>query len=164
VFESFELPQEKSFVFRWLWRVTIVTMCAQRALSGWGLYRRIWQVQRIEVFATAAVLAPSTTVGYDVITSGEAHNLIRFEVVQGAQHKVLIEQRAGVNRINTYDPRLFRYTPRITITPEFLSGFRPGPAVLRLTVFGGQKLLRTPAPRVRELTVRLAPTGLAPVQ
>jgi hypothetical protein len=152
------VPQEKSLFDRWLWRVVIALACVHVALSAWGTYRRIWQVQRIEIFAGSTVLAPSDTVGYDVITSGETNNLIRLELVQGARHQTILEQRAGVNRINTYDPRLFRYTPKITIAPELLATFQPGPATLRLTVFGGQKFLRTPAPRVREVPVRLAPT------
>jgi hypothetical protein len=152
---SFVLPQERSLFDRWLLRVVIGLACAHVALSAWGTYRRIWQVQRIEIFASSTVLSPADTVGYDVITSGETHNLIRLELVQGEQHETLLEQRAGVNRINTYDPRLFRYTPKIAITPELLATFQLGPAALRLTVFGGQKFLRTPAPRVREVQVRL---------
>ena len=155
---TFFLPHREPRVFRWLRRFTIVTLCVHSALLCWSIYRRIWQVQRIEVHATETVLAPLATVGYDVVTSGEVHNLIRLELVQGAQHEILLEQRAGVNRISAYDPRVFRYTPRVTIGPEFLSRFRAGPAVLRLTVFGGQKLLHTPPPRVRELQVRLART------
>ena len=115
-------------------------------------------MQRIELLATATVLAPSATVGYDVITSGEVQNLIRLELVQGDRHETLLEQRAGTNRISAYDPRLFRYTPSVTIGPELLARFRAGPAALRLTVFGGQKLLHTPAPRVRQLQVSLSPT------
>ena len=154
---SFALPQERSFLDRWLLRVVVALACAHICLACWGTYRRLWQVQRIEVVAPSTVLAPSATVGYDVITSGETHNLIQLELIQGALHKVLMEQRADVNRINTYDPRLFRYTPTLTITPEMLATFVPGPAVLRLTVFGGTKLLHTPAPRVREVGVQLAP-------
>ena len=152
------LPQHEPRVFRWLRRFAIVTVCIHSALFCWSIYRRIWQVQRIEVLAATTVLAPSATVGYDVVTSGEVRNLIRFELVQGDQHETLLEQRAGHNRISAYDPRLFRYTPKVTIGPELLSRFRAGPVTLRLTVFGGQKLLHTPAPRVRELQVRLAPT------
>ena len=155
---NFVLPQHESRVFRWLRRFTIATLCIHSVLFCWSIYRRIWQVQRIELLSTATVLAPSATVGYDVVTSGEVRNLIRLELVQGAQHEVLLEQRAGRNRISAYDPRLFRYTPKVTIGPEVLSRFRAGPAALRVTVFGGQKLLHTPAPRVRELQVSLSPT------
>ena len=152
------LPQNEPRVFRWLRRFAITTLCIHLALSCWSLYRRIWQVQRIELLASASVLAPSAMVGYDVVTSGEVQNLIRLELVQGAQREILLEHRAGRNRISAYDPRLFRYTPKVTIGPEVLSRFRAGPAALRLTVFGGQKLLHTPVPRVRELQVSLSPT------
>jgi hypothetical protein len=153
---SILLPQDEPRVFRWLRRFTIVTLCIHLALFWWSIYRRIWQVQRIELVAPATVLVPPVTVGYDVITSGEVQNLIRLELIQGDQHEVLLEQRAKTNRISAYDPRLFRNTPRVTIGPELLSRFRAGPATLRLTVFGGQKLLHTPAPRLREIQVRLA--------
>ncbi len=153
----FLLPRDESRFFRWLWRITIATACVHAVLFGWSMYRRIWQVQRIEVVAPATVLVPSVTLGYDVVTSGETHNLIRFELVQGDHHETLLEQRAGTNRLSAYDPRLFRYTPSVMIGAELLSRFRAGAAVLRLTVFGGPKLLRTPPPRVREVQVQLAP-------
>ena len=38
-----------------------------------------------------------------------------------------------------------------------LRGSQPGPALIRVTGFGGQKLLHTPAPRRRELRVQLRP-------
>jgi hypothetical protein len=77
--------------------------------------------------------------------------------VQGTRHEVLVEQRADVNRISGYDPRMFRYRPTITLGAERLAPFHGGPATLRLTVFGGQKLLHTPPPHMRELRVQLAP-------
>ena len=63
--------------------------------------------------------------------------------------------RARLSAINTWDPRVFRARPTVTMPAEALAPFAPGPATLRLTAFGGQKLLRTPAPRVRELAVRI---------
>ena len=150
-------PLTESPVVRWVRRVIIVTAAIHVVLSLWSLYRRIWQVQRIELIAPATVLTPSDTVGYAVITSGEVHNRIRLAHVQGDTHEVLIEQRARVNRISAYDPRIFRYTPKVALSAGQRSRFRDGPATLRLTVFGGQKLLHTPAPRVREQEVRLDP-------
>jgi hypothetical protein len=126
-------------------------------LFCWSIYRRIWQVQRIDVIAPSPDLAPSSKVGYDVITSGEVRNLIRLELVQGDQRETLLEQRSDRNRISAYDPRWFHYKPTVTLGPEVISRFRAGPATLRLTVFGGQKLLHTPAPRMRELEVRVVP-------
>ena len=153
------MPRRESRVVLWVWRVMIAIACIHAVFFCWSIYRRIWQVQRIEVLAASTVLVPGAAVGYDVITSGETHNLIRLELVQGAQREILLEQRARVNSVSAYDPRIFRYTPTITITPGLLARFRTGPATLRVTAFGGQKLLHTPAPRVRELAVRLAPGG-----
>lgn len=143
-------------VFVVLRRLTIVAACAYGVLFSWGIYRRLWQVQRIELQAPATTLRPGTHVGYDVVTSGEVHNLIRLELVQGDRRAVLDERWSDVSRVNTLDPRLFRYQPVIAVTPGILAAFAPGVAALRLTVFGNRKLLRTPAPRVREVPVRIA--------
>lgn len=124
-------------------------------LAAWGMYRRIWQVQRIALSVPSTTVSAGSTVSYDVITSGEADNLIRLELVQGAQHDVLLERHGRLSAINTIDPRLFRVRERVVVSPDVLARFASGPAVVRLTVFGGQKLLRTPAPRVRESAVTI---------
>ena len=149
------MPRRESRVVLWARRAMIAIACIHAVFFCWSIYRRIWQVQRIEVRATSTVLVPESAVGYDVITSGEVPNLIRLELVQGAQREILLERRARVNSVSVYDPRIFRYSPMVTIRPELLALFRTGPATLRVTAFGGMKLLRTPAPRIRELQVRL---------
>jgi hypothetical protein len=65
-------------VNRWLWRFTVTTLLLHSMLFCWSIYRRIWQIQRIEVIAPSPVLAPSSKVAYDVITSGGVRNLIRL--------------------------------------------------------------------------------------
>lgn len=79
--------------------------------------------------------------------------------MQGSRSEAMFEQLGGVNAVSAYDPRVSRYTSTVTITPELLARFAPGPATLRLTGFGAQKLLHTPDPRVRELQVTLARLG-----
>ena len=138
-------------------RVIIVVAAVYIALSIWGIYRRLVQVQRIEIVQVPDPLLAGSVVRLDVITSGETFNRIRLELVQDLRRAILFERLSEVNRINTIDPRVFRYTPGVVVTPATLAGFQPGTATLRLTVFGNEKLLRTPAPRVREVTVRLAP-------
>ena len=149
--------RRESRVVLWVRRGTIVVACIYAVSFSWSIYRRINQILRIEAHASSPVLAPGSTVGYDVVTSGEVQNRIRLELVQGARTEMLREQRASVNGISGLDPRVFRYTATVAVTPAVLARFRPGPATLRVTGFGGQKLLRTPAPRVRELQVRLQP-------
>jgi hypothetical protein len=152
---TFLLPDDETPLFRWLRRFIIVTATAYAMLFSWGIYRRLIQVQRIDLPVPSSPIGPGSAIAYDVVTSGEVHNLIRLEVLQGDRRSVLHEQWSGVNHVNTLDPRLFRYRPTIAIAPRALDGFRPGPATLRLTVFGNQKLLRTPAPRTREVGVVL---------
>jgi hypothetical protein len=149
------MAQRESRVVRLVRRAMIAVACICVVSSAWGMYRRIWQILRIELRANSLVLAPGATVSYDVVTSGAVPNVIRLELVQGAHHEVLLEQRASINAVSDLDPRVFRYAPTVTITPALLARFQSGPAILRVTGFGGQKLLRTPAPRVRELQVRL---------
>jgi hypothetical protein len=147
----------ESNVVLWVRRVLITIACVHILFFCWAIFRRLRQILRIELTVSSAVLRPGSTVSYDVITSGETMNRIRLELLQGAHSEVLLEQRAAVNGVSAYDPRVFRYTPTVVITPAVLARFTPGPATLRLTGFGGQKLLQTPAPRVRELPVQLAP-------
>jgi hypothetical protein len=149
------MPQAESRVVRWVRRVLIGAFALHMVLFFWSIYRRIWQVTRVDLQVSSATLSPGVKVSTDVITSGETQNRIRLELVQGTHSEVLMERRARVNVISAYDPRRFRYTPAVTITPQLLARFTPGPATLRLTGFGGQKLLRTPAPRVRELPVTI---------
>jgi hypothetical protein len=136
-------------------RAAIAIVCVYGVFFWWSIYRRIRQVLRIEVHASALVLSPGSDVGYDVITSGEVQNRIRLELVQGAHSEVLLEQRGALPRVKSLDPRVYRYTPTVLITPELLARFDAGPATLRVTGFGGQKLLHTPAPRVREMRVQV---------
>ena len=151
------LARRESPVVRFVRRALIAIACVYAVFAAWSFYRRIRQILRIELHASAPVLAPGSTVGYDVVASGEVQNRIRLELVQDAISVVLLEQRARVNSISALDPRVFRYTPTVTLTPTLLARFHRGPATLRVTGFGGQKLLHTPAPRIRELQVSLQP-------
>lgn len=141
----------------WVRRACIALLGIHLVFATWDLYRRLWQVLRVDLAVSATTLAPGTTITTDVIATGETHNRIRLELRQGDRVRVLYEERARVSTVATYDPRVFRYERKIRLSSESLSGFAPGPASLRLTGFGGQKLLRTPAPRIRELPVTIAP-------
>jgi hypothetical protein len=151
----FTMPRRETGLMRWTRQMVIAAIWLNVLLFSWSIYRRIWQVLRLDVRVSSPVLVPGTVVSTDVITTGEVPNPIRLELVQGAHAQTLLERRGGMPAIRSYDPRIFRYTPSIVITSELLARFTPGPATLRLTGFGMQKLLRTPAPRVRELPVTL---------
>ena len=153
---SIFLPAVEPRAYVLMRRFAIVTAIAYAVLFSWGIYRRLVQVQCIEITAAPAVIRPGAEIGYDVITSGEVHNLIRLELVQGPRSVVIDERWSDVNRVNTLDPRLFRYRPTIRVDGAALSEFGSGPATLRLTVFGNRKLLRVPKSRAREREVTIA--------
>ena len=151
------MARRESPVVRVVRRTLLTIACIYLVFASWSCFRRLRQILRIEVHASSRVLAPGSTVGYDVVASGETKNRIRLELVQGEQTEVLLEQRASVNAVSALDPRVFRYMPTVTLTRAHLARFHAGAATLRVTGFGGQKLLQTPSPRVRELEVELQP-------
>ena len=149
------IPNREGRVVGIVRHAMIVIACMYFGIFCWSIYRRIWQVQRIELRSSSPVLTPGTIVSYDVVTSGEVQNRILLELVQGQRAVTLLDRMSRVSTISALDLRLFRYTPTVEITPELLARFSSGPATLRLTGFGAQKLLRTPAPRIRELPVTI---------
>jgi hypothetical protein len=142
---------------KWGRRLAIGLICVHVALLPWELYRRIRQVLRADLVVSSEALGPGATVSIDVVTSGEIRNRIVLELVQDRQRQILLEFHGELNRSNVYDVRTYRYTRTATLTPELLARFKPGPAVVSLTGYGGMKLLRTPSPVVQEQRVTLLP-------
>ena len=117
---QFSIPQQRSRTRTWIRRVIIAVFAIHIALAGWGFYRRIWQVLRIDLQVSSVMLTPGATVSYDVITTGEAQNRILLELVQGGTTETLVEQRARLSAVNMYDPRVFTYAQTISITANLL--------------------------------------------
>lgn len=108
-------------------RVILALAVVHVALSAWSIYRRLVQVQRIDIAHIPSPVQTDSVVQLDVITSGETSNLMRLELVQRTQSVVLYERMSDVNRINMIDPRLFRYRPDVVVTTAALrSAVRPG--------------------------------------
>jgi hypothetical protein len=149
------MPRNESRAMTWVRRAVITVVWLNILLFSWSIYRRTWQVLRLDLSVSSSVLAPGTTVSSDVITTGEVPNPIRLELVQGMHAETLLTRRGGMPTIRSYDPRLFRYRPSVVISAGLLGRFSPGPATLRLTGVGMQKLLRTPPNKVREIQVTL---------
>ena len=149
------MPRREPRAMRWVGRLVIAVACVNILLFSWSICRRIWQVPWIVLRTSSAVIEPGVTISADVITTGEVDNPILLELVQGAHRETLWQRRGTIAHVRSYDPRLYRYTPSIIVTAPMLAGFTAGPATLRLTGFGMQKLLRTPPPRVRDLRVEI---------
>ena len=123
------------------------------AISG---FRAIVQVYRVELRAPRT-LAARSVVGASITTSGRTRASLELELVQGPLVRALGVRRIPRNWDGVYDPLPRRGALAVTLGPESLAGFRPGPAVLRATGRGGPQWFRTPPPVVREVPVEIAP-------
>jgi hypothetical protein len=141
---------------QWARWVAVGVICFHACLLPWELYRRIWQVLRADLVVSTDVLTPGATISIDIVTSGEVRNRIVVELEQDTRREILLEFHGDLNRMNVYDVRTYRYSQTITLTSSVLTGFKPGPAVVTLTGYGGMKLLRTPPPVVRQQPVMLS--------
>ena len=141
---------------QWARRVAVALICFHACLWPWELYRRIWQVLRADLVVSADVLTPGATISIDVVTSGEVRNRIVLELAQETRQQTLLELHGDLNRMNVYDVRTYRYTRTVTLSSNVLAGFKPAPAVVTLTGYGGMKLLRTPPPVVRQQRVMVS--------
>ena len=148
------MPARESRVQRLLRRALLVAAGLYLALFSWSIFRRTNQVFALEVIAPSAIGA-GTRVGFQSFTSGTVPNPIRLELVQGGNARLLVERRGRLGVLDPWDVRFHRNAASVVVTPAMLAGFRSGPATLRLTGVGLQKLLRTPANKIREVEVTL---------
>ena len=151
------LADREPRVVRHIRRALVAIACLYAVCFCWSIYRRLHQILVVEARASNLTLRPGATVGYRVVTSGEVKNEIRLELIQGSLSELLLTRRADVNHISGLDPRVFDYASSIVLTSAQLARFHAGPATLRVTGVGGQKLLQTPPPRTSELRVQLQP-------
>src|SRR4051812_40032201 len=120
------LSRRESPAVRYVRRISITVACVYGVLFWWNMFARIRQIIRIEASVPSTVLAPGSTIGYDIVTSGEVPNRLVLELIQGERKEILIEQHGRFHRIRAIDPRVFRYTPSVTLTPAILSRFQAG--------------------------------------
>src|ERR1700750_2822579 len=114
---SAALARRESRAVRYVHRLSIAVACVYGVLFWWNMVARIRQVMRIEARVSSTVLTPGATVGYDIITSGEVPNRLVAELRQGAPRKTLFGPRPRFHRKRAIDPRVFHYTPTVTLTP-----------------------------------------------
>jgi hypothetical protein len=143
-------------------RVILVALAihvAMALLSGW----RAWfQIRRLDLAVRAGTLQAGDRVEARVVSWARTFVDVRLELVQGAHAETLGTHLVPRNRDPASDPRPRSATLAVTLTPELLGRFRPGPAVVRATAIGRSQWLRVPPPMVREAPVTIAPVTIAP--
>jgi hypothetical protein len=141
-------------VLRWIILPLVAVHIVLATFSG---YRAIWQIRRLDVRASNAVLHPGDTVGLELESWGRVEADAQLELVQAGVAETLATKFLPRNRNASYDPRPQRGAASVVLTPSTLARFTPGSAILRATAYGSMQWLRTPPPTIREQRVRLVP-------
>ncbi len=118
-------------------------------------HRAIWQVQRLDVRASDAVLRPGVRLSAAIRSSGRAPTAVRLELVQGSHAELLAEQELPGNRNPAMNFLPRRDSVAVIATAALLARFQPGTAVLRATGLGSSQWLRVPPPEVREVAAEI---------
>ena len=79
----------------------------------------------------------------------------RLELVQGSHVEALRRITVSENKSFFYDPRPQRATIGVTVTPEVLSHFEEGPALLRAVGEGRSQFVRVPPPKISTAAIRI---------
>lgn len=153
MFESLNVKESRPLVF--LRRVTLgfLALCAVTALASG--YRAYFQVRGLELRVDAPVLRAGSVVETEMVSSGRTHVDVRVELIQGTHAETLAAQTVPGNEWGSIDPRARHGLQRVVLTPEVLSRFQAGAAVLRATATGRPQWLRLPPPTVRETAVEI---------
>lgn len=153
MFESLNVKESRPLVFLRRAVLAFVALCAVTALASG--HRAYFQVRGLELRVDEHVLRAGSVVETEVVSSGRTHADVRVELVQGTHAETLAVQFVPGNEWGSIDPRTRRASQRVVLTPEVLSRFESGAAVLRATATGRPQWTRLPPPTVRETAVEI---------
>jgi len=137
-------------------RAVLWFILLQLPIGALSSYRAWVQIKSLSLATTSAVLTPGVVVRSDLVSWARTESDARIEIVQGEQVAMLGEVYLPRNHEPVFDPRPQRGSVVVTLTPEALAGFEPGPATLRASALGRPQWLRTPPPTIREQAVTIA--------
>jgi len=153
MFDGLNISEARPLVFLRRATLAFLALCSVTALASG--HRAYFQVRGLELRVAGPVLRAGSVVETEVVSSGRTHVDVRVELVQGPHVETLASQFVRGNEWGSVDPRARRASQAIVLTPELLSRFSPGAAVLRATATGRPQWLRLPPPTVRESAVEI---------
>ncbi|HEV7892680.1 MAG TPA: hypothetical protein VGP08_18850 [Pyrinomonadaceae bacterium] len=153
MFESLDLKESRPLVLLRRAALAFLALCSVTALASG--HRAYFQVRGLELRVDTPALRAGSVVETEVVSSGRTHVDVRVELVQGSHAETLAVQSVRGNEWGSIDPRTQRASQRVLLTPEVLSRFEAGAAVLRATATGRPQWMRLPPPTVRETAVEI---------
>jgi hypothetical protein len=148
---SFKDPLPLALLKKALLLLAIAFLCLGLISS----HRAYFQVRSLDLDISERVLHTGSTISTAVVSSGRTYVDVQLELIQGAHTETIGRQRLPGNEYGFFDPRTQKAALTVTLTPEILTRFQPGPAQLRATAYGHSQWTRTPPPVVREQAVEL---------
>ena len=141
--------------FTILRRVIIAVATVHFSLAAASGYRAIFQVYSVNIELPSSELRPGSSVTARFVASGRVPIAARMELVQGTHVEPLGRVTVPENKSFFYDPRPQRAAIGVTVSPDVLSRFQEGAAVIRAVGEGRSQFVRVPPPRMREVPVTL---------
>ena len=136
----------------WLKRAFVAVIVLLLAIGAVSSHRAYFQVRSLELKAPS-VLTSGSIVESAVVGSGRTMVNVEVDLIQGTHVQKILSLYLTGNDLAFFDPRTQHTSGSVTLTPEILSTFQPGPARLRAVAIGRHQWFRLPPPTVRELEV-----------
>ena len=146
-------PFAESRVSRLGKRAVLWFILLQLPIGALSSYRAWVQIKELTLTTTSPTLSPGVVVQSNLVSWARVESDARIEIVQGNRVAMLGEVYLPRNHEPVFDPRPKSGSVAVTIEPQMLAAFDPGPAVLRASAVGRPQWLRVPPPTIRELAV-----------
>ncbi|HMY71942.1 MAG TPA: hypothetical protein PLQ88_08905 [Blastocatellia bacterium] len=140
---------------RFLKRATLTVLVLYLISGLESSYRAYYQVHRLALRSADQVLRNGSVIETEVVSYARTTVTVKVELLQGQTSETLAVYSVPGNYFAAIDPRWRHAAQPITITPENLSRFQNGRAILRATATGRPQWMRLPPPLVRELAVEI---------
>jgi hypothetical protein len=151
----FAEPTSTVLIRRGILAVLLVLM----PLFAMSSYRAYVQIKSFDLAVPDTVLGEGGRVDAHVVSWARTFVQLRIELIQGARVDTLAIKEVPRNWDPVFDFRPRRDSLTVTLTPQVLARFQPGPALVRAAARGSMQWLREPPPQVRERVVVI--TGAA---
>ena len=153
---TYPSPFEDSRASRLAKKVLLWSILAQLPIGAMSSYRAWVQIKDLTLTTTSPVLTPGVVVRADLASWARTESDARIELVQGSHVVMLGEVYVRRNHEPVFDPRPQHGSVVVTISPEMLAQFQPGPATLHASAVGRPQWMRVPPPTIRDQAVTIA--------
>jgi hypothetical protein len=149
-------PFEESRAAKLGKRAVLWFILLQLPVGALSSYRAWVQIKELTLTTTNPTLSPGVVVQSQLVSWARTESDARIEIIQGKRVAMLGEVYLPRNHEPVFDPRPKSGSVVVTIEPQMLAEFDPGPALLRASAVGRPQWLRVPPPTIREMAVTIS--------